>query len=336
VTATASPERRRQLRDVLEHVWADLPQAAPGALVTGALALPLPAGPALLGRDGTSLPHLLLPVAVPPRLDLRFAGVRVQVRTLTIGNHPQHFVDLACLRDGLARVFLSLAVDVCAGLAADPTDPGTTVGRVVDEWRALLAPGGTNWSRARCAGLFGELMILLRLLDADPGAAAWWTGPAGEAHDFRTGAAAIEVKTTLGAEGRLITVHGWDQLEVPAGGALHLVWLRVREADAPAGVSVREMILRARAATAHPSAFDSRVSLLALPAPPDPEIDRRCFVPQEERWYAVNDKFPRIVPSSFVAGAVPGGIADLSYRIDLDTVRATGDPDAALRAFLAG
>lgn len=332
MTASASPERRRQLRDVLEQVWTNLPWAAPGDLVTGALALPLAAGPPLLGRDGASLPHLLLPVDDPPRLDFRLAGVSVQVRTLLIDGRPQHFVDLACLRDGLTRVFLSLAVDVCARLAADPADPGTTAARVVDEWRALLAPGGAHWTRARCAGLFGELKILLRLLEGDPFAASSWTGPSGAAHDFRAGDRAVEVKTTLGAESRLITVHGWDQLEVPVGGALHLAWLRIGETTAPAGLTVRELLLQARAASAEPGILDTQLLLLGLPVAPDPEVDRRRFAMREERWYVVDDFFPRIVPASFSTGAVPAGIADLSYQIDLDTVTATGGSTEVLDA----
>lgn len=337
MTTTTSPEQRRQLRHVLEQVWAELPPAGTGDLVTGVLALPLPAGPALLGRDGSSLPHLLVPVDAPPRLDIRLAGVSATVRTLLLDDRPQLFTDIACRRDGLVRVFLSLAVDVCAALAADPTDPGTTTARVVDDWRALFAPGGSKWTRARCAGLFGELTVLLRLLERDPAATTAWSGPTGAAHDFRSGARAIEVKTSSGAEGRLVTIHGWDQLEPPAGGVLHLAWLRVGEATGRTGRTVRDLLLEVRSTATEPSMVDALTVLLDLPAPPDPEVDRRRLSVDEERWYAVGDSFPRITPVSFATGAVPAGVVDLTYRVDLDTVPSPAvDPMTVLEPFGAG
>jgi Putative PD-(D/E)XK family member, (DUF4420) len=82
-------------------------------------------------------------------------------------------------------------------------------------------------SREKIVGLLGELWVLNRLIDVQ-GAQALdaWTGPRGEAHDFRTGDAELEVKTTT-KQRRVHVIHGLDQLEPSVGADLYLVSIQL-------------------------------------------------------------------------------------------------------------
>lgn len=329
--------RWRELRDILDRLWASARPHAPGLGAT-VLPLPLPEGPVLAGEDTDGLPHLLLPVAAghPRGVMLRTQGIGLEVRSLVMSGQPQMFVDLACRRAGLARVFLNLSVDVCMALAADARQPVTVVRRVLEDWKALLGGASESWTRARCGGLFAELTVLTRLLAIRSDAVDLWTGPSGAAQDFRSPGRAIEVKASLGPERRLVTLHGWDQLEEPADGVLHLNWFRLEEHTQ--GRTVRETLSKVTELSDGDPRLAKIISGLALPEPEDSEVDGRRFGVREELLFIVDGHFPRIVPTEFVGGVVPAGILDLQYTVDLDTVPASNrvsDADPVLAA-LAG
>jgi len=79
----------------------------------------------------------------------------------------------------------------------------------------------------RIVGLLGELWVLNRLIHTR-GREAFtsWTGPRGEAHDFRVEDAELEVKTTT-KQRRVHRIHGLDQLEPSVGARLYLVSLQL-------------------------------------------------------------------------------------------------------------
>lgn len=326
---TADPmERHRRLREIIGGVWtqlaADTMTALP--LLSAELALPTPQGPVRLARDADGLPHLLVPLPgnPPPTTVYRSSGLRMTVRALVVGERPALFADLACLRGDVREVFLSLVADACERVASAPADPAGAVRRSVEEWRTLFTGTGGGWTRARLAGLYAELTVLLRLLERHPGAAHTWTGPQGAAQDFRATGQAAEVKATLGGEGRVVRIHGSDQLDVLAGTVLHLAWFRL--ADGPGekdGATVRELLDAVVVAAADLTVLLDRIEQLALPAPGTSELDERRFAVLEERWLRVDAGFPKVVPASFAGGALPAGVGGLEYLVDLDVV-----PDA--------
>jgi hypothetical protein len=327
-------ERRARLLSLLDDLWSQLDAAA----VTGSWSstdLDLN-----LGRDGTARlavdadgrRHVLVPrpdFVKEVRL-VRTGGVEVGVRHLLGENDaPIVYVDVACTRPDLQEVFTGLAADVCEQLAGGTSDSQDVILEVLARWRALLEVGADAWTRERCAGLFAELSVLSRLLDRDVRAVEWWSGPAGEAHDIRGPGGAIEIKATAGREGRKIRIHGADQLEEPPDGPLFLAWVRLVE-DAARGMTMRQIIDHVRGRSADGSAFDRKLAQLGAPPAGTAEFDGNAFLAVEERWHRVEDGFPRIVPATLVGGAVPGGVLDVEYTVDLDTVQAAalvrGDP----------
>jgi hypothetical protein len=324
MTADDSRDRHRRLRDVLGGVWQELcaDAAAPMPLLTAELALTTQAGAIRLARDADGLPHLLVPLpGHPPAATVyRSSGLRLTVRPLLVEDRPSMFADLACLRGDVREVFLSMVADACQRVAASPTSPGDALNRSVEEWRALFAGTGGAWTRARLAGLFAELTVLRRLLLRHPHAAGTWTGPNGAAQDFRGATQSLEVKATLGGEGRMIRIHGSDQLDAPAGTHLHLAWFRLTDAPPDGGRTVRQLLEDVLALATDLAVLVDRVERLGFPEPGTSEVDDRRFAVVEERWLRVDAAFPRIVPASFTDGAVPGGVTAVEYLVDLDVV----------------
>lgn len=316
-----------ELRRTLEHLWAQLPAPLGPTIASVDMAIPLNAGNVRVGIDSDRRRHLLVPISsgAPEVSERTGSGVRVTTRALTSDEGSLRYADLECARPDLSGVFTGLAADVCLALLAEPDDPGTTVTTHLDDWRALLEAGRRPWTTPRLAGLAAELLVLDRLLDLDKRAVSWWTGPLGEAQDFRTSRDAIEVKATVGQEGRLVRIHGTDQLEPPMGGALGLVWFRLRVAGAGTGIGLIDLIDRCSARGGAAGVLD-RLDHVGFPATPEPDVETASFEIVEQRWYRVDDEFPAIHPGRFLTRAVPAGVGAVEYLVDLDVIAAAPEP----------
>ncbi|GAA3745500.1 PD-(D/E)XK motif protein [Micromonospora maritima] len=327
------------LRRTLEGLWRELAENQSASddrtLQSIELALPTPAGPLRLASDSYGLPHLLVPVAKDTKdvEDRRSSGVHLTTRTLLADDEMVRFLDLECRRTALTGVFTGLVADICTVLAGTEFAPEQAVPEALEAWRELLG-GRPQWTPQRLAGLYGELLVLEHLLAVDPGAADTWTGPTGAAQDFRTHPNAIEVKTTTSVQGRLIHVHGLEQLVRPPAGSLRIAWFRLK-ASAP-GVSddVPSIVERCLAA-GEPHTILSRLDRLGLPALSSSEIRAASFSLIDQRLFEVDEAFPSITPASFSSGVVPAGVSGVEYYIDLDTVASLdGDLHQAVRQFL--
>jgi hypothetical protein len=342
VSGTSSGDRHRRLRAVVDGVWAQLcaDGTEPQPLLTAELALATASGPMRLARGQDGLPHLLVPLSAAPATGLlhRSSGLKLTAHTLLVNSQPQMFADLACLRGDVQEAFLSLVADACQRVAASPATPGDALVRSIEEWRALFAAPNEPWTRRRLAGLFGELTVLGRLLENHPRAAGTWTGPEGAAHDFRGPGQSLEVKATLGEEGRMVRIHGPDQLEAPEGSDLSLAWFRLTDSAPDGARNVRQLIETVLAGATDLTVLHDRIERLRLPDPGTSEVVDRKFVILEERWLRVDSGFPRIIPATFTGRAVPAGVTGLEYLVNLDVVPESSavDPPSVLGQLGAG
>ncbi|MDG4836940.1 PD-(D/E)XK motif protein [Micromonospora sp. WMMD967] len=327
------------LRRTLEGLWRDLTERQPTSddrtLQSIELALPTPAGPLRLASDSYGLPHLLVPVTKGTKdvEDRRSLGVHLTTRTLLTDDEVVRFLDLECRRTALTGVFTGLVADICMVIAGTESAPEQAVPKALEAWRELLG-GRPQWTPQQLAGLYGELLVLEHLLAVDPGAADTWTGPTGAAQDFRTHPNAIEVKTTTSAQGRLIRVHGLEQLVRPAAGSLRIVWFRL-EAAAPGAADDIPSIVERCLAAGEPHTILSHLDRLGLPALSSSEIRAASFSLIDQRLFEVDEEFPSITPTKFSSGMVPAGVSGIEYFVDLDTVPSLdGDLHQAVRHFL--
>jgi hypothetical protein len=270
-----------------------------------------------LGIDADGHPHLLLAHAEGSTPSVEVATLQVGVRTLLIGGQTVRLLDVGCLLESLEEVFDHFLVAVLEHLDEGSRTPAKVVSDVLSRWQLFLTEG-TSPSRDAAAAVFGELLVLLDVVRADPqrriGA---WVGPFGARHDFRRGSIAVEVKTTRAHTSRLVTIHGEDQLEEPENGTLYLHLVRLEEV-AQHGLSVPSLVDELLSLGAVAEELFEALSRANVPIAQLAKISDVTFDVRERLTLPVDDAMPRIISSSFRDGARPVGVADVTYRIDLD------------------
>lgn len=312
------------LRVVLDHHWAELasaPVRAEVALRVSELPVVTDYGAISAAMDVDGLRHLLIPLRGRQNIPTgRIGGaLRVSERALQDDSAYGRFADVVCTRRDLDDVFTGLCGDVLVALEADGQRPYRTTLAVVNRWRQLFSGGLRGLTVAEEVGLAGELLVLLRLLRDDSAAIRHWVGPEGARHDFTDGIRAVEVKSTLAVSGRrTFEAHGLDQLEPPQDGRLFLAWQRFERR--PDGRTVRELVAEAGQLCDDESELVDRLSRLGYSLSQTDQSAESRLAPVESRWYVVDEDFPRLTGVT-LDGAIPDGVYDVRYTVDLAGVR---------------
>ena len=300
----------------LEAAWLALgaDKADAGEIRLAALDAANDAGPLYLARDSQGRLHLLapLPSGRPVQPDRRSKGVGIERNEYVIGATRTPCLDVICFEPGLDDVFRRLTVEMVSAIVDDPTNSISVCQKVLSRWRQMLERRRAPLNYGDLVGLFGELHVLRRYIGRDPAhRLSAWVGPTGAVHDFQVHDLAVEVKSTTTREGRFAEIHGVEQLEPPPGRELALVFLRLRADDS--GTSVAEIVDSIKGTGADAIQLDEIVAATGW----EPSPDEPRFVVTEELFYRVDAAFPRIVPGSFVSGALPAGLLRLRYDVDL-------------------
>jgi hypothetical protein len=278
----------------------------------------------LLMLDGT-------PDAVP-KSDV--AALQIAIRPLFVDGRSSPYLDVACLFESVTEVFEHFIAAVLDRITVARDSPVVGLAGVLEKWRQFLVPAGGPPGRDKLAAVLSELLVVRDLANIDSSQAMQaWVGPSGSRHDFRRANKALEVKMTQSHTSRRVTIHGEDQLEEPEGGTLYLHLVRL-EHVASSGESVAsvadELLGRGVAVDA---VFDALAAMGVPPADLAATAEIRFDV-RERLTVPVDNQTPRIVPASFVSGARPVGIVDLSYVIDLDHVLGRALDSAAYQSLL--
>ncbi len=324
--------------DRLEDLWrAAASRSSDSAFRTASTGVETDRGPLLAAVDRADRRCLLVPIAAKHTLreDVDGRAVTLRRRALEDEHSYRTYACLELVDAGLADLFTALCVEIVDRVAATPDRSIPTLRTVLSDWRALLAGAREALTPSALAGLFGELVVLRQLVEVDPGAVAFWTGPGGTAQDFHRGADAIEVKTTVSPEGRRIRVHGIDQLDLAPPGQLVLRWFRLRTDQ---GISVPQLVDDIRTKTDDPQSLQARLAAYGYREAERDVYGRRLFEVAEERAYEVRPGFPRIVPSALVGDGVVAGVGPVEYVVDLDSAAAEARrlDEASLGRFVSG
>ena len=236
---------------------------------------------------------------------------------------------LSTTENDLFQPFYALLQDVGDRVQLDGAAPLVAIDAALRSWRRLLA-GLAGMSREQQIGLTGELWALARLIrGSGPHMIRAWTGPAGEAHDFRIESTELEVKTTSGQR-RQHRVSSIDQLAPSPERELMVLSIQVARAGAGEGWKLTDQVRDIRGLlVAHE---DARARFDELLAGLEWTDDDGTLYP--ERWclrtdpvlIRVDHAFPRITGKGLddMLGSIRSRIDDISYRIDLTGL---GDPD---------
>nr|WP_244548509.1 PD-(D/E)XK motif protein [Bosea vaviloviae] len=261
--------------------------------------------------------RLLLPVRQSERIaDIPAnQSLHIGVSTYLLNGTPIRYLDIVCLNAALDGAFADVCAEIIRRISdgAAPTEASLTT---LDDFRSLLIVPSAEVTSQEMRGLIAELVMLRRLLNLDPRAWRLWRGPLMERHDFRGGSFAIEVKSSARVAGRSVTISSIDQLVAPVEGALHLYLLQLEEA-AGTDLSISRLAAESISMASDPQQIRDLLAALGCADPDARAWNRASFRIEGEHQYAVDAAFPRIVPESFIAEAVPEGVVSLSYTIDL-------------------
>lgn len=309
---TITPENWRALPD-RSDLYAELAAEAIAGIEGAFLAV---------DHDGGHHLLLALPPGLDPVHDERSRGIRAKTRRLTVQSQPEgEFIDVLCTT-GVGQDVFNLVSTAILEQVEHGSDPVEAVRGTLARWRRFwgTAPqAGLTPDEIR--GLFGELWFLREwLLPQGRNQVQHWLGPTGTRHDFQWPDLAIEIKATISTRGHIHRINGIDQLEVPAGGRLHLFSLRIRE-EATGSHSLVTLIEGITQELADdPDALDGFETRLTQAGYSTADSDRYGsvrFRVVSERLYEVTDGFPRLSAASF-SGGIPDGIERIEYDINLD------------------
>lgn len=211
---------------------------------------------------------------------------------------------------------------------ADELHGGADIGSALEialkSYKGLLTKT-PRMSREQEVGLFGELLILNRLIDesGESGALDAWLGPESEEHDFVLRDEDLEVKTTTG-DRRTHIIHGAGQLLPTGERPLRLVSVQLTGAGAADdGRSLVDLVMSTRKRLGRGRrAFDERLASLGWR---DEDADSlypdKFLLRSDPAVYDVDSDFPAIVPEGLSRIlARPELVTGLSYTIDITDI----------------
>lgn len=276
-------------------------------------------GKVLVGLDARGRRHLCLPTT-PDELGERDAasrGVLIDTVNLLEGETPKPFVDVQCRDAKLNPIFSVVAADILEAVRTAPAAPFKTCHSILDRWRQLLEKERPSLMSAEELGaLFAELLVLEQLAAIDPAALSSWRGPERDLHDFVCGPIDIEVKSTRSAVASVIEVSDLRQLDSTPGVKLYLAFHRIHMAPGR-GRSVPALVDDLRELGLDESELFRRLLEYGYDQRDSERYVDLTFELLEERWYVVDDAFPRLVPSAFLPGHPKPEVKKIRYAVDI-------------------
>jgi hypothetical protein len=270
---------------------------------------------------GTAVTMADVSVLIPVGVDDLFAEsndlmVSIRRSNFDMGDGGSEYLQISCRDETLEIVFAQLCADLIVAVT-DSDRPGAESRALYDRWRALFAgrPVG-GLGKSELVGLFGELHALHELISSSTSRdISIWTGPDRAVHDFQNGPNHIEVKSTTNRNELLVEVHGLGQLDVPELENLHLMVHRVSISDN--GFTIDDEVERIVALGVDRIALYAKLTEAGYDWADSKEYARFRFRVEETRCFRVDDRFPRIINTSFVGGRPHVGVVRVQYSLDL-------------------
>lgn len=284
------------------------------------LPLPWPGSPVMVGVDGLGVRHLLLPIQQHVEVSAEVSGavITLRRRVLVRDGLSRAYLDLACKRAEVFDQFAILSTELLTAAAPNPDDIVKITVDVLASWRELLRSlVRSGLGRDEIIGLFGELLILKRMLAIDARySVEAWTGPGGGRHDFQRARESLEVKSSTARRGRPVVIHGLDQLERLPQTRLNLWWLRL-EVSVGRGESLRSLVDHVLDTSLTRADLEQKLAKAGYDLHQPDEYEQPLFTQIESRLYLVDEAFPALTRQSLVSGELPAGVIAVSYEINL-------------------
>lgn len=267
--------------------------------------VPLDAYAAL--RAGDDAPCLLLRAEASPGSLFEVGGMRLSVDRDDDGSILVLSLEDADRRD----LFTTVCADAIAAAGEDRDLGLVRFLERLDAWRRFLRERHAGMSREETIGLIGELLILERLVTADPALLGSWKSPEDGLQDFENAGHALEIKTGIGAA-TVIRISSLDQLDAAGMDRIDLV--HVRLAEDPSGRTLADIIDDLQALLREDGSRRQFANgLLRRGLMPDDDVARNRPRIRERGidTYHVDETFPALVRAS-----VPIAVIETSYGLE--------------------
>ncbi|RYG04502.1 MAG: PD-(D/E)XK motif protein [Chitinophagaceae bacterium] len=188
----------------------------------------------------------------------------------------------------------------------------------LDIWKRMLETySETGLSLSAQQGLFGEMIILMRLLKKFPDKSlelvTAWQGPDKFHQDFQSKDWGIEVKTTTGSDAVIIA----NENQLSAAGLNHLfLWHLVVERNKGQGATLNDLVAELKSITLNiPEAthlLNIRLAASGYYGHQSLLYEETGYFIRQESTYTVEDGFPALTSQN-----VPSGISEVRYTVNL-------------------
>lgn len=250
-------------------------------------------------------------------LERETQGFKVSRQYDPVARRSRVMLDL--VRVGFRDVFEIMAEDVLTSILSSKSEPDAVgaMRQKLDQWeRFMRGAGPDGLSREMQVGLFGELSLLLTLLQAGLPAEVllrWWHGPACDNQDFQAGAGGVEVKTSTANSPTLVKVSNELQLDDSDCSPLFLVhiWLREVEGSGQTLPGLIDDISHGLSGTER-QRFSERLFEAGYHEMHRSKYLDAGYIERSRHCYSVEGLFPRIRRDDLRTG-----VSRVSYHIDL-------------------
>ena len=255
-------------------------------------------------------------IEVDDKLELseRFNSCRFYTYKLGIEGKVKNYLLLSSAFEDYRYEFAS----ICAEFI-EPGESGVNRSSILADpfkwwsrWKELI--GNTSRDQ-RVYNVIAEMAVLNEKFKADP--SAEWTALRSGSHDIECKNESYEVKSTIQRYGAYITISGQHQLEHIK--PLWICFYRMEESQE--GVSINDMMNKLISIGYDANKLEVEIERQGFEK--GASIRNKKYKVLEQRKYAVDDSFPRIVKESFKDDKYPDAITHIEYTIDLDAIEYT-------------
>ncbi len=239
----------------------------------------------------------------------KFANSILYTQNLTIDGVENRYLILKCTLDSLRYEF--------ATLCAQFVDPGQNgVDRINllqsplnwwEQWKELL---GNTISNQRVYSIIAEMLVLYDLFKKDK--SIEWSSINLGSHDIESDSCAYEVKSTLKKYDSTITIN--SQYQLNNNKLLELYFCRLEKSKL--GISINDIYYKLIQCGYSKEKLDKQLYHLGYEK--GTSIRDEKYKVLEKRKYKVDNKFPKIVESSFKGNRIPDSVIHIIYTIDLE------------------
>ncbi|MEJ8841897.1 PD-(D/E)XK motif protein [Lacibacter sp. H375] len=250
-----------------------------------------------------------------------FVGKGMKLERVFEKASPDRILLMLSLTDIIySEVFDVLLEDCISSLANlnDKTESLNVFANRLSAWKKLLETyTESGMSTTEQQGLFGELVILLRLLKKFPDKSMQlltaWQGPDKFQQDFQTNEWAAEVKTTTSNDSVIIA----NESQLNASGLKHLfLWHITLDKYAEKGVTLNNLVIELKLLLKNSSAalklLNLRLAAIGYFFHQSFLYEKSGYLIRQEKIYLVEDGFPSLTLKN-----IPIGINEVKYTLKL-------------------